>query len=71
LENDYWNKNWINAFTLVFFDNDHHVDTPHGDWHVEIFVDVEEQYKYKLARLRLNKHMGELNIFQMGENLVK
>jgi hypothetical protein len=70
LENDYWNKNWINAFTLVFFDNDYHVDT-HEYWHVEIFVDVEEQSKYKLARLQLSKHMGELNIFQMGENMVK
>jgi hypothetical protein len=71
LENDYWNKNWINAFTLVFFYNDHHVDAPDGYWHVEIFVDVEKQSKYKLARLQLSKYMGELNIFQMGENMVK
>jgi hypothetical protein len=71
LENDYWNKNWINAFTLVFFDNDHNVDTPHRDCHVESFVYVEEQSKYKLTRLQLSKHMGGLNIFQMGANMVK
>jgi hypothetical protein len=71
LENHYWKKNWIDAFALAFFDNDHHVDTPHGDCHVEAFVDMEEQSKNKLTRLQLNKHMGGLNISQMGENMVK
>ncbi len=47
------------------------MDAPDGYWHVEIFVDVEKQSKYKLARLQLSKYMGELNIFQMGENMVK
>jgi hypothetical protein len=40
----------IKIRSMVSFDNDHHVDTPYGNCHVEIFVDVGEQSKCKLTR---------------------